>query len=369
MEYLRKGKANVVIDGQWGSTGKGKLVGYIAKRAPIDVATCDFQTNAGHTWIDDSGKEVMVQQLPTAFLNPDCQICINADATIDLKTLLREVEKHGVAKRLHIHPHAGVILQEDKASEQRVGSAMEKISSTQKGCGAARARKIRREAKLAVDFPELGHWIADTSKIAQDTLYSGGTVLVETAQGFDLSLNHGVGYPYTTSRDITVTSALSNAGIPPFFLGNVWGSLRSFPIRVGNMFDGHGKQIGTSGPGYKEQQEYMWDEITKISGAPHRLEEITTVTKKVRRIFAWSVLQLMRFISFNHPTHLFINFMNYIDWANKGKRHYNELSPKTRQWTDHMYNLMVDYCGKRRIPTPLMSLLGTGEFDSDMVEV
>ncbi len=367
MYYLQKGKANVIIDGQWGSTGKGKLAGYIAKRSDIEVAVCDFQTNAGHTWVSDGGKSVMVQQIPSSFINEKCQVCINAASTIKLKTLLREIEEHNLSGRLYIHPHAGIITGEDVDKE--AGGQMQKISSTQKGCGAALSRKIRREAKLAQDFEELTPFMADTSEIVQDTLFSGGTVLIETAQGFDLSLNHGTKYPYTTSRDITIGSALSNAGVSPIFLGNVYGSLRSFPIRVGNVYDKDGNRIGWSGPKYPDQEELTWDQITTLSGSDKQLSEITTVTKKLRRIFTWSQKQLFRFIAFNMPTYLFINFVNYIDWDNKGKREYSELSSRTRRWVENTQKDINEFCSRRHVKAPKISLLGTGEFDSDMIEV
>jgi len=367
MDYIKKGKINLIIDGQWGSTGKGKLAGYIAKRASIDVAVCDFQTNAGHTFVCDDGKEIMVQQVPSALINPGCQICIAPAATINVDTLMKEIEKHDLSKRIHIHPHAGVIEDIDTANEAK--GAMVQISSTQKGCGSSLSRKIRREASLACNCDRLRPFIADTCKIVQDTLFAGGTVLGETAQGFDLSLNHGIKYPYTTSRDVTVGSSLNNFGVPPMFLGEVWASLRTYPIRVGNVFDKDGKQIGWSGPNHVDQNEMTWDEITNSSGCPHRLEEITTVTKKVRRVFNFSLAQLDRFITYNAPTKLFINFVNYLNWDDHNKMFGSELSSITKTWVHHVEEWMNEFCSERRLPIPKIALLGTGSKDSSMVEL
>lgn len=357
MEYLRKGKANVIIDGQWGSTGKGKLVGYIAKRSEIAVATCDFQTNAGHTWVSDAGEKYVVQQVPTSFLNDKCILCINPGATINTSKLLEEIERYNISTRLYIHPHAAIIEPEDTLREN---DTVRHIASTMKGCGSALSRKIQRikGVRLAKDIPELEEFIANTSEIVQRTLLIGGTVLVETAQGFDLSLNHGWEYPYTTSRDVTVASALSNAGIPVQKVGNIWGSLRTYPIRVGNV------EGGESGPYYPDQSELTWPLITEWSGSKEKIEEITTVTKRIRRVFTWSDQQFNRFLNYNCPTHIFLNFINYLDMKLQSVRTTQSLSNKALTFV----RLLNDYL-LRETTAGRVALLGTGSRDSDMIEM
>ena len=64
IRMLDKGRANVVIDGQWGSTGKGKLIGWIAKNQEVDLAVGDNMPNAGHTFVGYSGDSIMLKQIP-----------------------------------------------------------------------------------------------------------------------------------------------------------------------------------------------------------------------------------------------------------------------------------------------------------------
>ena len=89
-------------------------------------------------------------------------------------------------------------------------------------------------------------------------------MILEVSQGFDLSLNHGTEYPYCTSRDITVGMALNSAGCPPSMLGNVIGSFRTYPIRVGNV------EGGNSGPCHHDQTEITWADVSNTHGGPFK---------------------------------------------------------------------------------------------------
>jgi adenylosuccinate synthase len=311
------GKVNIVIDGAWGSTGKGKLVGILARKHKPELAVCNFMTNAGHTWVPDNGTApVMVQQLPTSLINPTTQLHIAASAAIDLKVWNGELDQfdvpYGVRHRLSVDPRAMVITKEDKEAE---AASLHRISSTVKGCGAAVASKVMRKASLVQDYPNEFHKIIDTEKVVHVAIGAKWKVLFETAQGFDLSLNHGTRYPYCTSRDITVAQALNDACVPPKAVGHVYASLRANPIRVGNAYE-FTKSTGAdgwSGPFYPDQRELSWEEVTGLAGSDRALLERTTVTNKVRRIFTFSHQQLDRFIKVNAPDFLFINFVNYID--------------------------------------------------------
>jgi len=124
-------------------------------------------------------------------------------------------------------------------------------------------------------------------------------VFVETAQGFSLGINSARFYPHTTSRECTVMQALSDARIPARMLKRSVACFRTFPIRVGNTVTGH------SGGHYEDQAETRWEEI----GQP---PELTTVTKRVRRVFTWSRIQFRECIAANQPDLIFLNFCNYL---------------------------------------------------------
>jgi len=359
-----KGKANIVLDGQWGSTGKGKLIGYLALAHDVSLATCDFMSNAGHTFVDDDGKKYVSCQVPTSFVNTDCELAINAGGAVTIDRLLKEIEEFDVADRLTIHPHCAVITEEDRDHEAKV---LARISSTLKGCGGSLSRKVMRVAKLAKDEPKLKQWIGDTTALTQKHLSIGGTVLVEGAQGFDLSLNHGHEYPFVTSRDVTTMSILNNACIPPLWLGDVYGCLRTYPIRVGNMFDGEGNQIGHSGPWYDDHEEIDWDKLKATSGSDIDLTERTTVTNKVRRLFTFSHYQVRKFIRACAPTKLFVNFVNHLCAADVGKTELDDLSVETRIWLNELQETVGDEWISDVKYKPEISHLGTGAKNGDMV--
>jgi len=316
---MQQGKINIVLDGQWGSTGKGKVASYLALRDSPDVAVCNFATNAGHWFRSRKLGDFLVQQLPSATINPAVRhLIINAGSAITLETLFDEIqqfEKAGidVRSRLIIDRNAAIITKLHKEQE----ASLYKISSTQKGCGAAYAAKIMRgeAACLAKDVSDLSGFIACAADALHDMMDQGATVLGETAQGFDLSLNHGTRYPYVTSRDITPMTFLSDCGVPAVYLGDVYGVLRTFPIRVGNVYDQHGDMVGSSGPRHDDQEELTWEAVSTIAG--REISERTTVTKKIRRVFSFSAIQTSRFVHYCNPSAFAINFCDYFPDINE----------------------------------------------------
>lgn len=365
---MKASNLDVVLDLQWGSTGKGKLVAWLAIEEGVDVSTCDFQTNAGHTAVFEKDEHklrtLMVQQLPMAVVNPDCKLLINPGATITVKKLLEEIEEFGAADRLTIHPNATIITQ-DSIEWEKVN--LPRISSTLKGCGAALGFKTMRApfVQLARDVPELDRWIGDTTEILHDYLRRGARCLAEGAQGFDLSLNHGHQYPFVTSRDVTTASILSNAGVPPQMVGRVYGCVRAFPIRVGHQYDTEGNFVGSSGPHHDDQRELSWGQIEEYSGAKSvgvDLLERTTVTKKVRRVFSFSDKQLRRAMMVCRPSHLFVNFVEHVNETDRSKTLWVDLSASTRR-----YVINIERVAQLENPDVVVSHLGTGAAHHEMI--
>ncbi len=306
--FIRPGLASVIIDGQFGSTGKGLIAGVLAtgEGNECHIATTNASANAGHTTIV-AGRKFVTFHLPTfAVMQPGCKAYLNAGAIINPALLENEIDTVGFDRsRLVIHPRAAVITEEMVNSEYAADSAATKLASTRKGVGTALAEKVMRRAKLAGDTPELAAYIGkiDLNKC----LAFGDRVVVEIPQGFSLGINSGLAYPHCTSRDVTVAQGLADAGIHPSFLGHTMMSLRTYPIRVGNVME-DGKQIGWSGPCYPDQQETSFE----LLGVE---PELTTVTKRVRRIFSFSDLQYQEAWRMNMPDAVFLNFCNYLRGA------------------------------------------------------
>lgn len=321
---MKTGKFNVVVDGQWGSCGKGLIAAYLARKHGVDTASTTNLPNAGHTVVLEDGSKFVSKILPVStFLNTagqDVKAYIGPGAGFFLKQLFKEMKECGVAPEdVRIHPRAMVVTEKHAAMER--GDLDEEgtkhIASTMQGSGAARAEKIMRgsEVKLARDFPELESMIADDWLGEIHGVMDGAMWLHEGSQGFSLGMNHGSHYPQCTSRECTVSREMSDMGLAPQQIGDVYVVIRPFPIRVGNVIE-DGKQVGYSGDCYSDQTELTWTDVKAQSGYPedYDLSELTTVTKRVRRVFTFSMEQVRRACMVNGATKIALNFANYLDY-------------------------------------------------------
>lgn len=306
---IKQGRANVIIDGQWGSTGKGKLAGFLYSKYPeIEIAVCDFMPNAGHTYVDDDGGEHITKALPAAISFDHIKhVIVGPHSVIQESRVVEELSRENYAAKnfkLHIHPLVTVLSDSDSAIER---DNLNHVASTMQGSCASVVKKMWRDpAKvyLAKDNDRLKEYVCDTHMLLQRLLEKGKTALLETAQGFDLGLNNGYEWPYCTSRDCMVGRVLDNAGVSVKDVGSIFASLRTYPIRVGSTPGGY------SGPFYGDQSETSWPEISEKIG--YDVEEKTTVTKRVRRVFTWSNEQIERFLRAVKPDYAFLNFVNYL---------------------------------------------------------
>ena len=308
-------KAYMIIDLQFGSTGKGLLAGYLAKRLEPDVVATAWSPNAGHTYIDENGRKFVHCMLANSIVSPNLTtVLIGAGSTLDLDLLYKEIEscadllRH---KTIIIHPHAAVVTQAHRDIEKR----NVKIGSTMKGSGASAIQRMERDpdnnptvvAQFDIDWlnkvHELGIHIVVDAKRYDLAINTAQLIAIEGAQGYSLSMYHGF-YPYTTSRDVTPHQTLADTCMPYGIDCTVFGTMRTFPIRVANRYNEEGEMIGTSGRVYDDQQEITWEDIG--------LEpELTTVTKLPRRIFTFSMEQAREAYFRCQPDILFLNFVNY----------------------------------------------------------
>lgn len=298
---LIPGKLNIIIDGQFGSTGKGLLASYIGWNYDIDLAITNASPNAGHTFYLD-GNAYVTRHLPvTGVMNKDSIIYLCSGAIINPIIFLAELKEFDInPARIYIHPRAAVIEPQDIEAEQE--GSVKKIASTRSGVGSALVRKINRSALLAKDNRMLRPMVKELNVewyLDRDVL-----AIMEVPQGLDLSINSGLSYPHCTSREITIPAALSDAQVHPKYLGSVIVCLRTFPIRVGHIVE-NGKIVGDSGPFYADSVETSWADI----GVP---AELTTCTKRIRRVATFSMIQYKRMLKVFKPDYILLNFVNYL---------------------------------------------------------
>lgn len=253
-------------------------------------------------------------------------------------------------------------------------SAWQKLGSTTHGAGANMIRKMARGTKMAVytayspgnskwaddvvvepvrlakDDPFLAPFCVDTVIVLNDLVDFNCPVMLEGTQGSVLSLHHG--YPgKTTSRDTNASNWCMEAGISPLVVRHVYGVTRTFPIRVaGNSGPMSGKEIDwddvtefATGKPIKEWRRRLeglsglgcgGDEITKLKAdiSKYEILEVTTATKRKRRVFEFGEEDFHKAIMINRPTHLCLTFVDYLDINDIGKSRWEDLSEKSRTW-------------------------------------
>ena len=265
---------------------------------------------------------------------------------------------------LHLH---------EFVDEEKAVNLHAEIGSTSEGVASAIKRKISRRdgdsllmrtqdwAKNHPDFT-----LVDTSKILNDVLDDGKDIILEGTQGTLLDVHFGE-HPYTTSRSTTAGAWMVEAGLAPNCTTVTYMIVRTFPIRVAGNSGRFANEIGWVElmsefnkklsnnhlaeliPSYLIQElNKAEDEMQELMGIPfkphevvlpfmrHRYRnelsdfhseifkrnpvlleklspflEMTTVTKKLRRIARLSLEDLEYASRLNRPDYIILNFINY----------------------------------------------------------
>src|SRR5258707_7481381 len=131
----------VVVGGQYGSEGKGKVSAFITKRQNIDICVRCGGPNSGHSFVDERGTNVVLRQLPTGFVNPRTRLLIPAGGLLDPVVLKHEIELLRLRpERIGIDRNCFILEDKDRDKERSLG-LRERLSSTLCGVGAAQSRR------------------------------------------------------------------------------------------------------------------------------------------------------------------------------------------------------------------------------------
>lgn len=295
----------IVAGAQYGSEAKGHVTHRLTQQA-LNVSWHGGTRgivvvrvagpNAGHTVYNRHGIRFALRQIPVAAVEDEADLVIAAGSEIDPDVLLREINDlrasgHDISGRLYIDPEATLIRDSHKIAEISGEHLIDKIGSTGKGIGAARADRAMRRAERLKDDPGLvnvlesqgafvlptGAWLNNSHAIRH--------VIVEGTQGYGLG-QHAGHYPQVTSSDCRAIDFAAMAGIAPWAFKHieVWLVARVFPIRV----------AGNSGP---LADETTWEAL----GLP---EERTTVTQKIRRVGGWDPQLVAEAVANNGGKHV-----------------------------------------------------------------
>ncbi len=270
---------DILIGLQWGDEGKGKVVDYFASGYHF-VARFQGGPNAGHT-IYVNNEKLVLHQVPSGVLHPDCQCVIGNAVVLDPLTLAAEfqaLKAHGIMPedKLVISSRCHLILPTHRLLDKALESngVQRKIGSTLRGIGPAYQDKYGRQGLRAGDIfsadfdtrlqtlatqhqkrlVTLGYdysqaeilpenWlqslellrtlaIKNTELLLLDAHRRGAAILAEGAQGTLLDVEFGQ-YPYVTSSHTTAAGACIGLGLPPASVRKVIGIFKAYCTRVG----------------------------------------------------------------------------------------------------------------------------------------
>ncbi|MFZ0496847.1 MAG: adenylosuccinate synthetase [Methylocella sp.] len=180
---------DVLVGGQYGSEGKGNVVGHIAPEYSLLVRVGG--PNAGHKVYAEPEPEAYFHLPSGTERAPKAQLLLGAGAVIYPPKLMQEIATHRIdADRLSIDPLAMIIEDADINGEKELVDA---ISSTGQGVGAATARKIMGRSgktsppvRLGKDIADLRPFIRESQPILEGAFVRGEHVLLEGTQGTSL---------------------------------------------------------------------------------------------------------------------------------------------------------------------------------------
>ncbi len=273
----------VIIGGQWGDEGKGKIVDALGGQFDW-VLRYQGGANAGHTIVPAGGKPHVLHLIPSGIFHPLVRCFLGNGMVIDPWELRDEIvalEQMGlkVRERLFIAAAAHLILPYHKKLDEQKESRLKRrsLGTTGRGIGPAYVDKAQRcglrmgdlllprenlerkaiekvldanEAlsalyhadplpaeviaeELVVLAKSLGPLIRDGHETLAGVRRGTESALLEGAQGSLLDIDHGT-YPYVTSSNCSVGGALTGTGLPPRCLGEVHAVFKAYCTRVGN---------------------------------------------------------------------------------------------------------------------------------------
>jgi adenylosuccinate synthase len=313
----------VVVGGQFGSEGKGKTTSLLARDfgERCAVVRCGGP-NSGHISYE-GGREYCLRLIPSGVVYGR-RLFLAPAAIVDLEILRFEINRNGVGpQQLSIDPFSAVITPKMKQNEKGL---IQSISSTGTGTGAAAAWKTLRDPSallvkdILLENPWLTPYVLDVRSEIHDLLDKGYRIILEGTQGFGLSLHHSRMFPKTTSKDTTAAQFVMEAGLSPLLVDQVIMVIRTFPIRVAGW---------QSGP---MKNEIDWDILRRESGYPHDITELTTVTRKVRRVARFDMDLVLDACRTNRPTDLVIHGLDYLDYRNLGVCRYSDLTTSAKEF-------------------------------------
>ncbi|MBI4656953.1 MAG: adenylosuccinate synthetase [Elusimicrobia bacterium] len=326
---------DIVVGGQAGDEGKGKISAYLAYKNRYDYCIKVGGPNAGHT-VFYKNKIFALRTIPSGFVNQKSKLVLGAGTYLIIDWFFKEMKETGTQDRIIMDPHTVIIEEKHIEMERSDSRIMKSIGSVGTGLGAAiRERIERKRIKFAKDEPVLKKFVKNVPEILNNALEKNKNVLLEGTQGLKLSLLHGE-YPFVTSRDTTASTFLAETGLGPRYARDIYAIFKPYVTRTG------------PGP--------IKDEVTdrEILHVHHtKGREVGSVSGRLRRIGAFEKETAVKTIMINSATKIAVTHIDIFE-GNSGIKHPCRFVPKAKKFIKEIESLSKIY------PYPKLALISYG---------
>lgn len=316
----------VLIGGQWGDEGKGRIIDLLAERADM-VVRYQGGSNAGHE-VHVGGQKYVLHLIPSGILHPG-KVCVIGNGVVvdplELVAEIKQLRKRGVkvtGKNLKLSETAHIVMPYHKLIDERreILKGKSKIGTTKRGIGPAYGDKASRTGFRVLDLFKPGRFCErlrqrieennrvlraiggkplSFEKVARDYLAAARflksfvidsvvlvnmavadqrEVLFEGAQGTLLDIDFGT-YPFVTSSHPTAGGACVGSGVPPGAIHEVVGVVKAYTTRVG---EGPFPTEQTNGTG--TMLRTVGDEFGRTTGRARRCGWFDAVVSRYARM-------------------------------------------------------------------------------------
>ena len=267
----------IVVGGQWGDEGKGKIVDYLAQDMDL-IVRYQGGDNAGHTVVNQNGV-FKLHLVPCGIFYKKCSVLAGTGMVINPDELIKEIaeiESKGVdVSRMYVSGKATILMPYHVTLDTAFERTKSGVGSTKRGIAYAYADRARRIALRMEDLLDLDYckerlntvlpminkelsafdcapvsteeifakcekWakvldkrIVEPVGFIHDALKQNKDILFEGQLGAMKDLDLGI-YPNVTSSNPTAAYACASAGVPIKSVSNVIGVIKAFSSAVGN---------------------------------------------------------------------------------------------------------------------------------------
>ena len=155
---------DIIVGGQGGDEGKGKICAYLAYKENYRYSVKIGGPNAGHT-VFFKDRIYALRSIPAGFVNGRTKLMLGAGTYVITDWLLREIAETRSQDRIIVDPNAVVIDSRQMSLERGDARMMKAIGSVGTGLGTAVKERVeRRKIRFAKDEPRLKRFIKETEE-------------------------------------------------------------------------------------------------------------------------------------------------------------------------------------------------------------